>query len=106
MKVAYLSHNSEVVVEALEDVANHVHKEDLDFINNSSKYYKWTTEATEIVMNGVVNHAKPKVINRNLKHANVCGSRMPNQAELYNKIAAVKATVFPTTKVMNSHEIK
>ena len=95
----------EVTVEAVEDV-EHIHQEDPDFVKNSSKYFRWSTDMTKIVMEGVVNHAKPNVIKRNLKHANVLGSRMPTKTELYNKIAAVKLTAFPSTKVKNTHELR
>lgn len=57
-------------------------------------------------MEGVINHAKPKVIKRNLKNANVCGRSLPTKTELYNKIAAVKIKVFPSSKVKNTHELR
>jgi hypothetical protein len=57
-------------------------------------------------MEGVVNHAMPKVIKRNLKNTNVCGDKLPSNTELYNKIAAVKKTAFPATKVKNTHELR
>ena len=63
-------------------------------------------EMTNIVMEGVINHAKPKVIKRNLKNANVCGRSLPTKTELYNKIAAVKIKVFPSSKVKNTHELR
>ena len=61
---------------------------------------------TQVVMEGVINHAMPKVIRRNLKHANVCNKEMPSKRELYNKIAALKKTAFPSSKVKNTHELR
>ena len=104
--MAYLSHNSEVTVESIEGVADHIHEEDSDFVKNPSKNFRWPAEASKIVTEGVVNHAKPNVIKRNLKNANVFGREVPTKTQLYNKIAATKMLVFPSTKVKNTNELR
>ena len=93
-------------METLENATDHVHEEDPDFVKNPSKNYRWPKEATKIVIEGVTNHAKPNVIKRNLKNANVLGGKMPTKGQLYNKIAATKDIVFPSSKVKNTHELR
>ena len=53
-----------------------------------------------------MNHAKPNVIQINVKHANVFGRDMPTKVQLYNKIAATKLTVFPSSSIRNTHELR
>ena len=36
-----------------------LHEKDTDFVNNPSKNYKWSDEASKIVAQGVKNNAKP-----------------------------------------------
>ena len=59
-------------VESLEDVSGHSHEEDLEIVEKKSINFRWPEEATKIIMEGVQNHAKPNVIKRNLKHAEIC----------------------------------
>ena len=73
---------------------------------DKSTNYKWPIEATDIVMEGVRNHARPTVIRRNLKDSNVFGGQMPSKVQLYNKIAATKLVVFPSSSVKNTHELR
>jgi hypothetical protein len=89
-QVAFLSHNSEVTVETVEGVEDHIHEEEPPSINNSSTF-KWSDEMTKVVMEWI--HAKPNFIKRKLKGL---GCKMPTQTQLYNKIAATKKTVFPS----------
>ena len=77
-------------VECLEDVSGHSHEEDLEIVGKKSINFRWPEDATTIIMEGVRNHAKPNVIKRNLKHANVFGRDMPTKVQLYIKIAATK----------------
>ena len=93
-------------VESLEDVSGHSHEEDLEIVGKKSINFRWPEEATKIIMEGVQNHAKPNVIKRNLKHANVFGRDMPTKVQLYNKIAATKLTVFPSSSIRNTHELR
>ena len=99
-----MSHNTEVTVESIENVNEHKHEEDADFVNNKSKYYRWTPLAEEIVKESVENHATPKVAMRNLKKEGVFP--LPSNTELYNKRAAMKNKAFPSTKVKNTHELR
>ena len=94
-------------MESLEDVTDHSHEEDPEYVNNPSNNYRWTPEMNKIVIEGVTNHAKPNVIKRNLKNANVfVGRSVPTKTQLYNKIAATKKTVFPSSSVRNTHELR
>lgn len=93
-------------MESLEDVSDHQHEENPDIARKESTNFRWPAEATKIVVEGVLNHAKPNVIKRNLRNANVFGGKMPSQAQLYNKIAATKVSVFPSTIVTNTHELR
>ena len=79
-KVALVSNNSEVTVETVEGVNDHLYYEDTDAVDNPSANLRWSPEMTKIVMEGV--------IKRNLKNANVLGSKVPSKTQLYNKIAA------------------
>ena len=99
-QVAFLSHNSEVTVEPVEGVEDHIHEEEPPSTNNSSTF-KWSDEMTKVVMEWI--HAKPNFIKIKLKGL---GCKMPTQTQLYNKIAATKKTVFPSSKVRNTHELR
>ena len=78
-----------MTVKAVEN-AKHVHEEDEEYFKSNVKYFKWSEEMNRIVTEGVRNHAKPKLILRNLKGSDVVSGRMPNRTELYYKIKAVK----------------
>ena len=105
MRVSFLSHNTEVRVEGLEDLVEHVHEEDLEILTNTSSNYRWTDEMTKIISN----HAfeKPNQIKRLLKNANVfVGRKLPTQQQLYNKVAATRKQVLPSKKVRNTNELR
>ena len=70
----FLSHNSEVSVESLENITEHRHEEDAEVESN--------------------------------KDANVFGGNMPSKTQLYNKVAATKATDSPSICVKNTHELR
>ena len=42
----------------------------------------------------------------NLKHADVFGRDMPTKVQLYNKIAATKLSVVPSSSIRNTHELR
>ena len=67
VKVVYVSHCSEVYVS---DTTDHKHEVDKDYINTSDGY-KWSHEATDIIITGIKNNASPKVILCNLCDKNV-----------------------------------
>ena len=97
---AFLSTNSEVTVETIEGVDDHIHEEETPSANSSSTF-KWSDEMTKVVMEWI--HAKPNFIKRKLKGL---GCKMPTQTQLYNKMAATKKIVFPSSKVKNTHQLR
>ena len=106
LQVSFLSHCQDVTVETIEGITDHSHEEDPDFVKNPSKNFRWTIEATKVVIEGVMNHAMPTVIRRNLKICNSLNGKMPTKVQLYNKIAATKKTVFPSSAINNTHELR
>ena len=58
------------VVETADGVVDHHHEEDPDYVSDNLGY-KWSRSATEIITTGVRNEARPKLILRNLRDANV-----------------------------------
>ena len=60
--VAFLTHCPELTVDVVEDALEHCHGEDRDFVANSTTYYGWTDEATQIVSEMVKNHVIPTQI--------------------------------------------
>ena len=44
MRVSFLSHNSQVIVERLEEEGQHVHEEDEESRGQPSSNYRWTEE--------------------------------------------------------------
>ena len=65
LRVAFLSHSSEVTVETVEGRDGHIHDKDPNYTENPSSNFRWTSDMSKIVMEGVVKHAKPNVILRN-----------------------------------------
>ena len=106
MRVSFLSHSSEVTVEGLEDLVEHVHEEDLDILTDtSSSNYRWTDEMTKLISDHV--HDKPNKIMRLLKNANVfVGRKIATKQQLYNKVAATRKQVLPSKRVKNTHELR
>ena len=100
----FLSHNSEVSVESLENITEHRHEEDAEVESNKSMNFKWPDEATKLIKRHI--HAKPNQILRILRDANVFGGNMPSKTQLYNKVAATKATDSPSICVKNTHELR
>ena len=41
-----------------------------------------------------------------LNEANVFGVAKPTKTQLYNKIAAMKARIFPSDKILNTHDLR
>lgn len=104
MRVSFLSHNSEVTVEGLEDLVEHVHEE-VESLTDTSSNYRWTDEMTKIISTHV--YKKPNQIKRLLKNANVfVGRKLPTQQQLYNKVAATRKQVLPSRSVRNTHELR
>ena len=105
MRISFLSHNSQVVVERLEEVGEHEHEEDVESHGQSSSNYRWTEEMTKIISEHI--YEKPNRILRRLKETNVfVGRNVPSKQQLYNKIAATKKNILPSKTVRNTHELR
>lgn len=100
--MAFLSHNTEVTVEAVENT-EHVHEKDDDYDKTNSKYYKWSEEMTDLCEKNL--EKKPKVILRILKDSGVVTGRMPTRMEIYNKMAALKKK-HASEKVTNTQQLR
>ena len=58
-------------------------------------------------MTGVKNEARPKVILRNLREANIFdGMSEPNMIQLYNKITNVKNILDKTRDILTTHDLR
>ena len=68
-------------MDKLEDI-EHVHEKDTDFVNNPSKNYKWSDEASKIVAQGVKNNAKPTRIYKILKESHLLAENLPTKLQL------------------------
>ena len=104
-KVTYFSTSFDVMVESNDCNEVHIHEEDAEAVEHS-KQFRWTNKQTDIITTGVLNHAKPNVIKRNLNNANVFPGSKPTKVQLYNKIANLKRIVFPSEKITNSHDLR
>ena len=91
-------------METLENVTEHSHEEDTEVERNKSTNFKWSEEATRLIKEHI--HAFPNQILRKLKEANVFTGCVPTKTQLYNKVAATKATVLPSIRVENTHELR
>ena len=105
MKVTFFSDNSEVTVEAVEGATDHVHEEDTDFVENSSKNFRWTDEMTKYVTEGIQNNHRPNFILRKMKKSNMFDN-LAILPECYNKCAATKKTENPFSKISNTNELR
>ena len=106
IKLSFLSHCSAVTVETVDGIDEHKHEEDPQYEADPGAVFKWTEEMTKIVEDCVRNNQKPNVVKRNLTQANVFGLRKPSKVQLYNKIAAVKKKVFPSSNIVNTHQLR
>ena len=104
LRVVFPSHNTEVIVETIEGVDNHDHKEDPDFVEEASSNFRWSEEMSSIVEENI--HYMPNVILRKLKNANVFGRKIPTKTQLYNKMSALKKAACPRMKILNTHELR
>ena len=84
----------------------HNHEEDPENNLENAKQFRWNKEQNDIITEGVINHAKPNVIKRNLNNANAFGSVKPSKVQLYNKIANIKKLVFPSQNIVNTHDLR
>ena len=83
---------------------SHVH-DVLETEEHESMLFHWSSEQTAIIKSGVEHHAKPNVIRRNLEESGAFGHKLPTQIQLYNKIASVKRSIFPSTKINTTYDL-
>ena len=94
MGVSFLSHNSEVTVEVLEDLVEHVHEENLESLSDTSSNSRRTDKITRIISNDV--HKKPNQIKRLLKNTNVfVGRKLPPSSNCTTKLLQLGSKFFP-----------
>ena len=103
LKVVFPSHCSEVNVS---DNVEHKHEVDPEYLD-SGVGYRWTNEASNIIVTGIKNDARPKVILRNLRDKNVFdGGAEPDMIQLYNKISHTKKILRKTEKIVTTHDLR
>lgn len=105
-KVTFMSTSFDVIVESTDATEKHNHEEDPENNLDNAKQFRWNKEQTDIITEGVINHAKPNVIKRNLNNANAFGSVKPSKVQLYKKIANTKKLVFPSQNIVNTHDLR
>ena len=107
IKVSFLSNSDAVLVETCEETSDHIHEVDPDYTPDNSNLFRWPAAATAIVMTGCRNEARPKVILRNLRDANVFdGMTEPTMIQLYNKITNVKNILDKTRDILTTHDLR
>ena len=89
-RIIFPSDSFEVIIQ---EANRHEHIRDADYIDKSVGH-RWSRQATEIIVMGIKNGAVPKVIQRNLREANVfADSAEPSIFQLNNKIAYWKRSL-------------
>ena len=103
IKVVFPYHSEEVIV-----YENTAHKHDPDPEHKDAGVgYRWSKEATEIIITGIKNYARPKVILRNLRDKNVFdGREEPDMIQLYNKISHTKKLLKKSEKIITTHDLR
>ena len=106
LKTTFLANSDAVVVETADGVVDHHHEEDPDYVSDNLGY-KWSRTATEIITTGVRNEARPKLILRNLRDANVFDEGAePTMIQLYNKISHIKHIINKTKEILTTHDLR
>ena len=94
LRIVFPSDSKEVFVQ---ETGVHEHVEDPDF-KDASHVFKWSKQATEILVTGIKMNSRPKVMLRELRDKNCfAGQNEPTTIQLYNKISHLK-------KIMNLSE--
>ena len=107
LKVSFLSTSDAVVVETTDEASDHRHEEDHDYVQEGSSMFRWSSAATAIVTTGVKNEARPKIILRNLRDANIFdGMVEPTIIQLYNKITNIKNILNKTKDILTTHDLR
>ena len=97
IKVSFLTHSSEVIVESLDGLVGHKHDEDPESVNKTGAVFKWTEDQNSIIEGclKIQKNTKPNYI-----------KRKPSQVQLYNKIAATKKKLFPSDNILNTYQFR
>ena len=75
----------------MEEANSHEHAEDPDYTGGQSTVYRWSKVGTDIIVIGVKNGLRPKVMLRNMRDRNCFANyREPTMIQLYNKITNIK----------------
>ena len=104
--VLFLSTCDTVIVETPQGCTTHKHDEDPDFVSTGQNF-RWTPAQTNIVFLGIKNEAKPKVILRNLREANVFDEgKEPTNQQLNNKIRHCRKILQHSNQIFTTHELR
>ena len=102
----YLSTCDIVIVQTAKDISEHIHMKDPDY-QNSGNFFKWSVDQTNMVFQGVKNEAKPKIILRNLREANLFeDGKEPTSLQLNNKIRSCRTIIKHSDQVFSTHELR
>ena len=103
--VRYLITSVKVVIDVDEN-NQHVHERDKNSVNNTN-IFQWTAQQAEIIIQGILNEAKPAVIRRNLTRNNAfINGNEPTALQLSNKIAYLKRTLKSTSQILTTHDLR
>ena len=103
IRIVFPSDSSVVFVQ---ECNQHEHIENPDFIDESL-VFKWSHQATDIILMGIKNGATPKVILRNMRDKNCfTSSAEPTMMQLYNKISHLKKIMNLTDHIEDTHQMR
>ena len=108
IKVSFLTHSAEVIVESLDGLGGHEHAENPEAVNKTGAVFKWTEEQTDIIEGclRINRNTKPNFMKRKMNDKNVFGLEKPTQIQLYNKVAATKKKLFPSDNILNTYQFR
>ena len=88
----------------MQECNQHEHIENPDFIDKSL-VFKWSHQATDIILMRIKNGATPKVILQNMRDKNCfTSSAEPTMMQLYNKISHLKKIMNLTDHIEDTHQ--
>ena len=103
-KVHFLTTSDEVVLES--NTRSHIHKEITEY-DTAGPNRHWTIGQTEIVMNSLRNEASAKMVERNLRDANVfTENNFPTSVQLNTKIQHCRSLIRKTLQIFDTHQLR
>ena len=103
-KVHFLTTSEEVVLES--NTRSRIHQEITDYDTVGPNRH-WTVEQTEIVIQSLRNEASAKVVERNLRDANVfTEDNFPTPVELNTKIQHCRKIIRKTVQIFDTHQLR